>query len=325
MAKREKIHVSCEVVANPSDNLYFNWVFNSSSERLDLQENLIRNQGPRSTAEHTPQTEMDYGSLMCWATNSIGRMEEPCIFHLIPAGRPDPVHNCSVVNQTYSTLHVECLKGFDGGLPQDFTMEVRDAKTSFVVANTTNTRAAAFTVTGLRPGTAYIVKISSSNDKGRSEGVTIRAYTSSAPINEPKVSPDESPLTNMGEFTFTPILAVLMTVGAALILVFVLIAAYFCVRRGPSSAGSAGARRKNENRISYTETHIALQKGIDDCINDDHHGGASGGTALTPMLPPEHERNPDIIPVNTTRSTGRFPYFSWKCRFVSAFLASEIT
>ena len=99
----------------------------------------------------------------------------------------------------------------------------------------------------------------------------------------------------------TPILAVLMTVGAALILVFVLIAAYFCVRRGPSNGGHGGrngrkGRPGNDNRISYTETHIPLQKGIDDCIDcvDDHN---SGGTALTPMLP-DHERNPDIIPIS---------------------------
>ena len=68
-------------------------------------------------------------------------------------------------------------------------MEVRDAKTSFVVANTTNTRAAAFTVTGLRPGTSYLVSISSSNDKGRSEPIAIQAYTSSAPVTERKSSP----------------------------------------------------------------------------------------------------------------------------------------
>ena len=103
----------------------------------------------------------------------------------------------------------------------------------------------------------------------------------------------ESALTTVGEFTLTPILAVLMTVGAALILVFVLIAAYFCVRRGPSNGGSRRKRGANDNRISYTETHIPLQKGIDDCI-DDHN---SGGTALTPMLP-DHERNPDIIPIS---------------------------
>ena len=63
VAKREKIHVSCEVVSNPQDNLYFNWVFNSSSERLDLQENLIRNEGSRSIAEHTPQVSKFFKSV----------------------------------------------------------------------------------------------------------------------------------------------------------------------------------------------------------------------------------------------------------------------
>ena len=70
------------------------------------------------------QTEMDYGSLMCWATNSVGRQEKPCVYHLIPAGRPEPVSNCTVLNQTYSTLHVACKAGFDGGLPQSFSMQV---------------------------------------------------------------------------------------------------------------------------------------------------------------------------------------------------------
>ena len=41
VAKREQIKVSCDVIANPSLGLKFEWVFNSSSERLDLQENLI--------------------------------------------------------------------------------------------------------------------------------------------------------------------------------------------------------------------------------------------------------------------------------------------
>ena len=166
---------------------------------------------------------MDYGSLMCWATNAIGRMDEPCIFHLIPAGRPDPVHNCTVVNQTYSTLHVVCLRGFDGGLPQGFTMEVRESNTQYMVANTTNTRSPAFTVTGLQAGKRYSIMISSGNAKGRSEPVRISAFTSSAPVNQKNSRPDESPLTKMPKIT--PILGVLMTVGAALILVFIIIAA----------------------------------------------------------------------------------------------------
>ena len=71
---------------------------------------------------------MDYGSLMCWATNSVGRQEKPCVYHLIPAGRPEPVSNCTVLNQTYSTLHVACKAGFDGGLPQSFSMQVCASK-----------------------------------------------------------------------------------------------------------------------------------------------------------------------------------------------------
>ena len=57
VAKRERIHVSCDVIANPSQNLKFEWVFNSSSERLDVQENLIQTSGTRSVADHMPQVE----------------------------------------------------------------------------------------------------------------------------------------------------------------------------------------------------------------------------------------------------------------------------
>ena len=64
------------------------------------------------------QTEMDFGSLVCWATNSIGRQTQPCVFHLTPAGRPDPVTNCTVTKQSYSTMRVMCKPGFDGGLKQ---------------------------------------------------------------------------------------------------------------------------------------------------------------------------------------------------------------
>lgn len=312
VAKREKIHVSCEVVANPSADLHFEWVFNSSSERLDLQQNLIRVDGSRSLAEHTPQNEMDYGSLMCWATNSIGRMSDPCIFHMIPAGRPDPVHNCTVLNQTYSTLHVVCGKGFDGGLPQGFTMEVMDAKTHFVVANTTNTRSPSFTVTGLRPGTGYLVSVSSANAKGRSEPMRIHAFTTSAPVNQRKSSPGESALTTVGEFTVTPILAVLLVVGGALVLVFVVISAYFCVRN-TSSHNRRRKGPKENNRISYTTTHIPMQKGIDDCIDDGNNPSAG---VTVPML--DHEKNPDIIPIKReNEEDGGFGVYGEKTRYAT--------
>lgn len=35
---------------------------------------------------YTPKGERDYGSLACWATNSIGKQMEPCLFQIVPAG-----------------------------------------------------------------------------------------------------------------------------------------------------------------------------------------------------------------------------------------------
>jgi hypothetical protein len=32
-------------------------------------------------------TELDYGTLLCAATNKIGKQKFPCIFHIIAAGR----------------------------------------------------------------------------------------------------------------------------------------------------------------------------------------------------------------------------------------------
>ena len=55
VAKRERTRVTCDVIANPSADLKFSWVFNSSSERVDLQENLIEVRGTTSLAHHTPQ------------------------------------------------------------------------------------------------------------------------------------------------------------------------------------------------------------------------------------------------------------------------------
>ena len=70
VAKHEKIHVSCEVLANPKEGgfesssngyetngLKFDWVFNSSSEKIDLPQDRIEVVGSRSLAEHVPKVD----------------------------------------------------------------------------------------------------------------------------------------------------------------------------------------------------------------------------------------------------------------------------
>lgn len=42
----------------------------------------------------------------------------------IQIARPFGLQNCSVTNQTSDSMQVDCVEGFDGGLPQGFLLEL---------------------------------------------------------------------------------------------------------------------------------------------------------------------------------------------------------
>ena len=58
-----------------------------------------------SVVRYTPKTEMDFGSLVCWASNEVG-LGGPCVYHLLPIGPPEPPADCLTYNITYSSLQV---------------------------------------------------------------------------------------------------------------------------------------------------------------------------------------------------------------------------
>lgn len=88
-------------------------------------------------------------------------------------------------------------------------------------------------------------------------------------------------------FQVTPILAILLIVGTALVLVFLVISVYFCFRGRRGNKPNGQGKRQNNNRNYTTETHVALQKGIDDCVV----------TEMTNLTSKEDLRNPDLIPI----------------------------
>lgn len=98
-------------------------------------------------------------------------------------GRPDTPHNCSLLNQTTDSIYVECIEGFDGGLPQKFTMQVdREAgKSGAATVYNQTSKVPTFSVNNLDPGSTYEVSIYSTNAKGRSETVHFRATTLNLP------------------------------------------------------------------------------------------------------------------------------------------------
>ncbi|XP_076225880.1 protein turtle homolog B isoform X3 [Nomia melanderi] len=198
VARQETARIPCELVANPPE-VTFTWRFNNTMEAVDIPQAHVTSERTRSTASYTPMTELDYGTLLCWGTNDQGTQLEPCVYHIVPAGHPDTPHNCSLQNQTTDSLYVECTEGFDGGLPQNFTIQVdREAGTSSsgnartrpnrTVYNQTS-KVPSFSVGNLEPGTSYEISVYASNSKGRSETVRFRATTLNLPERRTALTP----------------------------------------------------------------------------------------------------------------------------------------
>ncbi|KAH7964787.1 hypothetical protein HPB49_001335 [Dermacentor silvarum] len=133
-SRHQEVEVHCEVEADPS-NVTFEWRFNSTLQQRPLKSFWA--QGTRSVARYIPHSHTEYGTLLCTASNRIGKQRQPCLFHVVQAGPPGPVENCSITNQTEGSLHLECQAGSDGHLPAHFVLSVHDALTATVSANFT--------------------------------------------------------------------------------------------------------------------------------------------------------------------------------------------
>ncbi|XP_059473579.1 hemicentin-2-like isoform X5 [Neocloeon triangulifer] len=166
----EQLSIQCEVAADPGD-VHFVWMFNNSGENNRVSEDRFHNRNTTSTLSYTIISERDYGTLQCWGTNPIGRQLEPCVFQVVPAGKPSPLRNCSLFNQTGDSLEVECVPGFDGGLPQKFILEVYEAPSMQLRLNLSSEIAPAFRVAELLPGASTLLRmvLYAANPKGRGE------------------------------------------------------------------------------------------------------------------------------------------------------------
>lgn len=74
----------CEVDSDPQ-NVTFQWFLNNSSKTIEIKS--FTTNGTNSVASYSPKSRFDYGTLLCWATNTLGRQNKPCIFYVIPAGK----------------------------------------------------------------------------------------------------------------------------------------------------------------------------------------------------------------------------------------------
>ncbi|XP_043272847.1 neural cell adhesion molecule 1-like [Venturia canescens] len=210
--KHETISLVCGVQSKPPP-ITFHWTFNNSGELMNVPSNRftqiktpkrIANHWHSSRLNYTPNDDMDYGTVSCSATNSIGPQRTPCLFQIIVAGKPYPLQNCTAVQSTgpyaYRMGHeefkqkdsqeadwliVRCNEGFDGGLPlTGFELEVYNEESvshiNTIYANRSEKsilmgdyRGPIFEVPGLEPGRNYRLLLYAVNAKGRSHPVTL--------------------------------------------------------------------------------------------------------------------------------------------------------
>lgn len=82
-SRGESLDIVCEVESDPPAVSY-RWKFNNSGETLDVDENRFKStsNGTLSILRYTPVSDLDYGTLSCWAKNSVGHQVTPCVFQV---------------------------------------------------------------------------------------------------------------------------------------------------------------------------------------------------------------------------------------------------
>lgn len=86
-SRGETLDIACRVEADPPAH-NFRWKFNNSGETLEVAPGRfsMEKSNGLSVLRYTPITELDYGTLSCWADNSVGTQTRPCFFQLVAAG-----------------------------------------------------------------------------------------------------------------------------------------------------------------------------------------------------------------------------------------------
>ncbi|XP_076335875.1 protein turtle-like [Tachypleus tridentatus] len=269
VAINDAVEVLCRLDADPSD-VTFHWRFNTTTKHSDTIQ--YTSDQTESIATYIPRTEDDFGNLFCWGTNNIGIQIIPCVFTIVPAGPPNPLQNCSVLNQTQDQISIECLEGYDGGMTQKFSLEVYTVEHNSLQANLTS-KSPRFKLSNLSVGTLFRLHVYAWNAKGRSSVVIISAST---------LKPAEK-LTDNGKtgksVIVRPVLVALIAVVATLVVAAVIVV--ILIKYKNMRKGKAGQTRRTHPDKSQTP----LWKEASDLSELDDKG-------------------PDIIPAKTlSRST----------------------
>ncbi|XP_076656681.1 motor axon guidance molcule sidestep [Halictus rubicundus] len=311
--RRETVFLRCEVDAIPTDDVRFSWTYNTTrGDVLPVQNSRAQNNGLVSVLEYTPTADTDFGTLACWASNSVGRQRTPCIFNVVPGKTPQPPLDCSLQNES-SSLQVNCVPGADGGSPQYFLLEVRGGPSVLQVSTATlhapqsdqgtvgevpalyqekNMRPN-FQLHDLEPGFDYTLYVYAVNGRGRSEPALLRHVrvpdSIGGKLERAGVFLDDlkKALPSASSENLIIVIALAGTGAVALILIGIgiVIGLSVCRRRSTSPA--------KEDREDFTiPTYVSAQR-IEPRIR--YSGDSSRRSQRTSLYVEENRNEPDLL------------------------------
>ena len=181
-----------------------------------------------STVDYIPRTPLDYGSLLCWASNEVGAQSQPCVFHLSPARPPASVSLCSVSHEAMTSVRLRCESEDRGREAVTFLLELwRTGDQEDVIRNLTSVTGD-WSLDGLEPGQEYGLSVRTRNSAGLSPRYNTTFLTYESELAQSRVHIDSTePGTG---FVITPILGALIGVGVALSFVTVTILIVVCCK-----------------------------------------------------------------------------------------------
>lgn len=78
--------MECHVESKPGAT-NFRWAFNGTGELVEITSGYRTTaDGSISVLRYTPRSELDFGTLLCWAANPLGIQSQPCVYHFYAAG-----------------------------------------------------------------------------------------------------------------------------------------------------------------------------------------------------------------------------------------------
>ncbi|KAK8776389.1 hypothetical protein V5799_030266 [Amblyomma americanum] len=258
-ASSPELRIACEVRANPSDELHFEWLANTT-RRVGRINSLAVN-GTRALARAVADRELEYGSLLCWASNRVGKQRQPCIFRIVPPAPPGRPHSCNVTAHSQDGIAVTCAAGSTGGLPVTFIAELLSEETAShpaLLRNATDARWPRFVFEELPREGALLVRVYALNSQGRSAAAEVRLPAGLSLLHEPSPAIDANSLRLPGHVIGFLITAV---VALAIVIVSLTVTRHWKRRR----------RRKDPKHLvelQKLQKH-SPQKSFCECASDD--------------------------------------------------------